>query len=987
MSLPPSPSSGFLEAANDLTPPRSGFDDTERDRYQPGGLLGRGGMGEVRAVYDRRLERVVASKMPRRDDPRAQRRLEQEARMTARLSHPGIVPIYEAGRDEEGRVYYTMPVVTGRTLAEAIAESPDLEARLRLVRALLDASEAVAYAHSRGIIHRDLKPSNILIGKFGDTLVVDWGLAVVAPHRAQGPTGTRGYVSPEQRAGETLDGRTDVYSLGACLYEILSGEPPRTEDLHALLEQRYGDTPPELIAVARRALATDPASRYPDAKALAEDLESWFAGRRVHAYDYSRGELLRRALRPWRVPLAVLCLAILAVAAAFLYGWINTGRQRDRAEQAESEAIAEHLRSEAHLGRALVAQALVAREEGKRARAEVLAAEALMRMESPEARGLLAGLAPLPRPERVRELPAPRCSHIVPDAEATRLACIKRSSVDLHVAGEARPRARLEGSFESITFTHDEAVVLASNHAELFVWDGGTLVPIESEARSVSEGLDAPGAPGLLLHRSFPSQLVDVDGATQRTLLACPGSFSVASDWAGPHVVAIACGDGGIWAHDGHQARLVYRVERDLGMPMEMRTDASRSSRAVVTTSSGRVLVIDLERGSLERTFEIGPRIAIDVAIHGTLIAAATDRGNVLVWDVEADRPLTQLPSSGRPRIRWRESGTILRIVGETITDWRIPTATGSGLFASEAGIAAISISPDDGLLAAAHGDGTLRVWDLRHETIVTEQRWQEGVLKDVRFSPDGSWLATAAAQEAGAQLFDTTSWEREPLPAPSGFRRIAWLDAHRLVGASYTRVLFTWTLDDRGRLLHFDDGISTVFPIRDMEGPVTGGPLALLLMNGDVHAIDGSPVEMLLLERSSGANAAGRLGKHTVIAGPDRLRVMAPGSDAREVEMEQVVPIELDIDPQRQWIAVGTLEGSTLLYDWSTLRVEAILRGHEGRISALQFTHDGRWLLTGSWDGDIRRWDLSLVREDPARLLTALHEAWGMDLESALDP
>ena len=979
-----SPVSGGTVAAPD-SGPSHGFDGSEPERYEPGGLLGKGGMGEVRVMYDRRLDRLVASKVPRLDDIQAQQRLEREARLTARLSHPGIVPVYGAGRDDRGRVHYTMPVITGRTLAEAIHESPNLEARLRLVRALLDASEAIAYAHSRGIIHRDLKPANILLGEFGDTMLVDWGLALQSPYRAHGAAGTRGYTSPEQQRGEQLDGRTDVYSLGACLLEVLSGEAPQGSGALESLHQRCPGAPVELIAIARRALATGPEDRYPDAKTLAAELESWFAGRRVAAYDYNPAELLRLAARTWKVPLAVLALALVVIAGTLVAGWITTSRQRDRAEQAEAHAIAEQRSSETQLGRTLVAQALVASEEGRRAQAETLAAEALVRVASPEARGLLAGVAGLPRAERIRQLPLPTCGNFGVDREGARLVCISPGSLDLYDAEDLRRKARLEASLASLSFNATPWLVLRPAAEDLKLWDGNEVVDLGPAKRAEAP---LPGGPDSTVTVLRTARAVLVVVPETRELLelpACLNSDVIESVWASEREIATVCMDGSVWLHDGSRAEKLLQIDPKDGVPMALRGDPDHPNRGVVTTSAGLLLTVDFARASIDQQFVIGPRVVVDLAVHGHLLAASTDRGTVIVWDLDTGRTLAQLPATGRLRVRWRESGRVLRIVGDELTDWRIPTAPSTGIYSSESGIASITISPGDGEVAASHGDGTLRVWNLRDETVITEHRWHDGVLKDVSFSPDGRLLAAAATSERGVQVFLRADWSRRLARGRAGYRRIAWLDAHTLVGASYKRNLSTWHVGTSGEVITTEPDVPTEFMVADMGTHPGLGSLAILLSNGDVRDFGANEAGTALLRSDTGGQAITRTGGWTVIATAQQLRVFGPEGEVRDAPIARFRPIEVAVDLQRRWIAIGTLEGAALLYDWETLELRAILRGHEGRVSATRFTHDGRFLLTGSWDGDIRRWDLSLIRQDPERLRATLRDAWGMDLEAAL--
>ncbi|MEY3210774.1 MAG: hypothetical protein RIT28_1255, partial [Pseudomonadota bacterium] len=317
------------------------------ERYEDQGLIGQGGMGEVRRALDRALNRRVAIKAMRGElmqNPTLLRRFTDEAQVVAQLQHPGVVPVHELGWLPDGRPYFTMPEVRGRTLSHVLREYRALvgqdgrKAELSL-RRLIDmfhaVCETVAYAHSRGVVHRDLKPDNIMIGGFGQVLVMDWGLAKVVspvagepdePHGAhvdlgleieragaeEAPVGfaedeedrpgtqfgavigTPSYMPLEQAQGwlHLISPATDVYSLGAILFQILTGDPPyRGEDGRKVIRavragppdlSRLHDAavPPELAAIAERALARHAPDRYHHAGELAEQVLAWLDGAR-----------------------------------------------------------------------------------------------------------------------------------------------------------------------------------------------------------------------------------------------------------------------------------------------------------------------------------------------------------------------------------------------------------------------------------------------------------------------------------------------------------------------------------------------------------------------------------------------------------------------------------------------------------------------------------------------------------------------------------
>lgn len=299
-------------------------------RYAIGELLGEGGMGEVRRCFDRAASRDVALKLirPDADVDDVEQRFLREARVQARLAHPGVVPVYDVARDMHGQAYFTMKRVEGVTLddvVQTLREDPQRTelGRHRLLSAFARACLTVDYAHARGVLHRDLKPANVMLGAFGEVYVLDWGLAKIigagdspaeehpkhTAATAEDPTrtargiamGTPAYMAPEQAAARSVDARTDVFALGAILFEILALEQLLDEEqLRAGRERRpytfdarpstrapsWQKIPPELDAICVKATAPDPHDRYPSARALHEAVEAFLAaddeeGRRV----------------------------------------------------------------------------------------------------------------------------------------------------------------------------------------------------------------------------------------------------------------------------------------------------------------------------------------------------------------------------------------------------------------------------------------------------------------------------------------------------------------------------------------------------------------------------------------------------------------------------------------------------------------------------------------------------------------------------------
>lgn len=398
-----------------------GLEIESRQHYVMMMEIGRGGLGRVRLAYDRQINREVAVKelLPHslRSTEKVNRFL-REAKVTGQLEHPGIVPIYATGLDQDGNPFYVMKRIGGRTLVQAISEYHALSAsdpaRPRRLNELLatfrSICQTMAFVHRRGVLHRDLKPQNVIVGDFGEAIIVDWGLAKVFRRDAHaGPSestiagenfsgelpaimpstdpelehetqlgtvvGTIAYMPPEQARGEPTDHRADIYALGAILFDLLAGEPPLRGKGPAILEQvKRGevrdlrtlapDAPRALIAVCRKAMARNPQDRYQSAKELAEEIVRWQSGEPPLAYEEP---LLERAYR-WARRHRTLCLTVaasVAVLAITLAVWSWQDRRRIARVQEMAQA---HLRT---------AQRMFYRREFEAARPEIAEAGAI----------------------------------------------------------------------------------------------------------------------------------------------------------------------------------------------------------------------------------------------------------------------------------------------------------------------------------------------------------------------------------------------------------------------------------------------------------------------------------------------------------------------------------------------------------------------------------------------------------------------------------
>ena len=332
------------------------------DRYDILGEHGRGGLGRVSRAHDRELDRDVAIKELLHRNHVSEVRFFREALITARLEHPGIVPIHEAGRWSDGTPYYAMKLVAGRPLRDLIAERDTVAQRLELLHHVIAVADALAYAHGRNIIHRDLKPANVIVGDFGETVVIDWGLAKdlgvsdepSLPGIATGSPnsdltvtgsvlGTPAYMAPEQERGERVDQRADVFAIGAMLWELCSLQKvPPTDRAERHRRLRRSSIDHDLVAILDKSIDNDPAGRYLNAGALAADLKAFKAGTRIAARDYSLPALLTHWIRRHRALTTAFgtMIVILSIGVGIYIHDVST--ERDHVTSARSALAREH---------------------------------------------------------------------------------------------------------------------------------------------------------------------------------------------------------------------------------------------------------------------------------------------------------------------------------------------------------------------------------------------------------------------------------------------------------------------------------------------------------------------------------------------------------------------------------------------------------------------------------------------------------------------
>ncbi len=906
-------------------------------RFEQGELLGVGGMGEVRCWRDTQLHRDVARKTPRAGAPASEARILREAWITAQLEHPSIAPVYDAGHTEQGEVFYDMRVVRGRRLDELHEASlPEL------LRHFLGATEAVAYAHAHGVVHRDLKPDNLLVGPFGETLVLDWGLARLLRDDPEGPTagsGTPGFIAPEQANGAPPHPAADVWSLGAVLAELLGG---RVEHGRVSLPK---DAPRALAAIAERALRADPSHRYPDARALAEDVARWLDGRPVEAHHYRPWELARLLMRAWRAPLTVAAAAAVLITGAVAVGVERTQAEQHRALQAEHDAIVARDRADEWLARALTGRAQDAWRSGDRATSEVLAAHSLALRESPEARGVLAAWSAAPAPERVgvSEIPA----------------CAEAAGQPLCMDGTSTRRILDLGRAGWLTLNHIGVPLRAYGpHARDSFAPLGITLAAGGEHRA--EVLSLYG-------REYSRARLE-DGTVLDTA-SCDSGIPVAAQTTAD-TSWLMCSDGSlvVWPRE-QPTRVVATLPASATTSLEIRPDLHL---AFAGSTTGTLYVVSLATGDVrELPVAEGSLTALASSPDGRRIAVATVHHEVVVVELSRATVSVQLPRRRTQHLLWPEAERLV-VIGDQVETWQIPPGDPFLVAHVDEGITAVVRSADGRMLAAGTGSGDVWLWN--PSGALTTRRVSVGVtVKDLSLSPDGSLLATCGQGTDGVQRIRVATAELLPRIDTPTCRRIAWL------GSELAFATYSWGLQ------RWHGGSTEVLDPRRWQDLKSDGHRATGIDDaGDVWQWS----EGMTPQRAgaSAASVAAPLGKAGLLfSAGQELELRTTGGATCHLHTGSPV-VQLVGTTSGHRAAAGLLDGGVLIIEPESCVVRAVLRGHRERVSALSFSGDDR-LVTGSWDRTLRQWDLTNLSTDARALVDRVEQRWEINLTDVLGP
>jgi WD40 repeat protein/serine/threonine protein kinase len=869
----------------------------DRRHYELGAEIAKGGMGRVVAARDLRLGRAVAIKelLPRHRD--SSRRFEQEARITARLQHPAIIHVYEAGVWSGGEPFYAMPQIAGRSLDKVIAERPLLADRLGLLPNVIAVVDALAYAHSHRVIHRDLKPSNVLVGEFGETVVIDWGLAkdlaapddaaasltsmrslageslagaptlgsVVgslqhsrAPDTAAGSiVGTPAYMPPEQARGEPVDERADVYALGALLYHVLVAAAPYVGASSRAVLSAVVDGPPpdirdrepgapvDLIAIVGKAMARDPRRRYANAGELVLDLKRFQTGQLVAARRYTARERAVRWLRRHRTAVA---LTAIAVAGLAVIGAISVRRilsEKAVAERATRRLLVENGRAEllvGHAGRAVVSLAR-AYELGERGAAiGFLLAEAM-------------------RPFRM--------------------------ATHTFAAGD--------GAIAVARSADGRRVATGSEDGKLLIWDVAT------------------GAAVML--------------ATDR-----PIRF-VAFDPRGRHL--IAGGDATLAVWDVERRAVVATMAGHTDAIVDIEVD--RAGERVATGSrDGTARVWDLATGEILATFEHGARVnSIHFSPDGEYVLTASDDRTAGFWDAVTGDVVQYLRAHDGPVLsaRFDAAGALVITAGEDATARLWNPRTGKQVLARpldhRGAVLDARLSPDGRRAITASRDHTAALWEIPPVSLADTAELPRVVAELVRRLEHADEVE-AVAFSSDARQFVT-----------SGRERIV-----RLWDGITGQALATYEghADQLAGVLWSDDDTTLLSAGFDGTARVWSAPRPALRPSSDAGALRGVAI--------AGNTVVAGAADGVVVWSRDRGEQLAFVDDP-----VRVAAVAMSPDGDR--VAIASEDGSAAIWDVATRATVAVLDHETAPVYAIAWRSDGAAVITGARDG-VRVWSTS---------------------------
>ena len=940
------------------------------DRYRITGEVGRGGIGRVLRALDQVLDRQVAVKELFSSSEGTRKRFVREALITARLQHPSIVPVYDAGHLGDRSPFYAMKLVAGRPLDEAIAGATTLSKRLALLPSVLAVADAMAYAHNERVIHRDLKPTNVLVGRYGETIVIDWGLAKelavddtdaldAGPYRAAGldhtmdgaVLGTPAYMAPEQAAGEPVDERADVYALGAILYQVISGVIPHEgatlEDMVQRvvsgrirpLTEREPDVPRDLAAIVSKAMALEPSARYANAQGLADDLRRFQNGQLVASHRYGTRELLRRWVRRHRAAVMVALAAVVLVGIVGIASVLRIVRARHDADEAAAVATKERNTATQTVTELLQEQGRQELVAGRPARAAVYLSEAYARSHDPDValRSMLA--------DAMRSIEAQRWSldgNPAPvgtaafSRDGTRIVTSSYLSTEIWDAATGKRVRKLDATeTASAALSPDGSrIVTAGDDHKGRLWDArtGRLLATFDHADKLQSATFSPD--GARIVTTGDNGIAKLWDATTMQLVGSLEGHrgtvtSAAFDAEGARLVT-ASSDQTAKVWDVKTAKLLFSLEHDTGVWMAR---FSPDGAQIVTVGGATARLWDARTGQLEGVLEGQTGLPEGTAYSrdGSRIVVACYDHTVKLFDSRTRALLTTLHGHSAP-------------------------------------IRSAAFSPDGSSVLTASDDHTAKLWDAHTGGLLASFEGHRASVESATFSPDGTQVLTAG-DDGSAKVWDATpSKLRLSFDAGAGHPCVGLLsrDGATIVTVAQDPIARVWDAR-RGTLIASLEGHRGHITFFDLDDSATH----VVTASSDTTAKlwEARTGKLLVSLDHPGAVQKARVS-------PDATRIVTVATDGARLwdattgkliakldgdttastdTRSEVSSIAFSADSRR--VVTGSSDGTARIWTTDNGTLVAELEDVHG-VNSVEFSHDGERVVTGNNFRSARIWD-----------------------------